>query len=99
MQKHQNLDSLFKNQAQLVLVILMTLQILQLPPVIMNSREIKDLLHLLTFFTTSTVRTELPHNLDVGDQIIIRKVTDTSNTSGEDLIVDITEHLLLLLFQ
>ena len=32
--------------------------------------------------STSTVRVELPHNLDVGDQIIIRNVTDTINTSG-----------------
>jgi len=32
--------------------------------------------------STSTVRVELPHNLDVGDQIIIRNVKDTTNTSG-----------------
>ena len=31
---------------------------------------------------TSTVITELPHNLDVGDQIIITNVTDTNNTVG-----------------
>jgi len=33
--------------------------------------------------TTSTVRVELPHNLDVGDKIIIRNVTDTVNTAAE----------------
>ena len=33
--------------------------------------------------TTSSVRVELPHNLEVGDQIIIRNVTDSTNTSGE----------------
>ena len=32
--------------------------------------------------STSTVRVELPHNLEVGDQIIIRNVTDSVNTSG-----------------
>jgi len=32
--------------------------------------------------STSTVRVELPHNLSVGEQIIIRNVTDTVNTSG-----------------
>ena len=32
--------------------------------------------------STSTVRVELPHNLEVGDQVIIRNVTDTVNTSG-----------------
>ena len=32
--------------------------------------------------STSTVRVESPHNLDVGDQIIIRNVKDTANTSG-----------------
>jgi len=31
---------------------------------------------------TSTVITELQHNLDVGDQIIITNVTDTNNTVG-----------------
>ena len=31
---------------------------------------------------TSTVITELPHNLDVDDQIIITNVTDTNNTVG-----------------
>ena len=31
----------------------------------------------------SEVITELPHNLDVGDQIIINGVTDTNNTSGD----------------
>ena len=31
---------------------------------------------------TSTVITELPHNLDVGDQVIITNVTDTNNTVG-----------------
>jgi len=30
----------------------------------------------------STVITELPHNLNVGDHIIIRNVTDTSNAAG-----------------
>jgi len=32
--------------------------------------------------STSTVRVELPHNLEVGDQIIIRNVTDTVNTDA-----------------
>ena len=31
---------------------------------------------------TSTVITELPHNLDAGDRIIITNVTDTNNTVG-----------------
>jgi hypothetical protein len=31
---------------------------------------------------TSTVVTELPHNLDVGDQVIITNVTDTENIVG-----------------
>jgi len=31
---------------------------------------------------TSTVITELPHNLDIGDQVIITNVTDTNNTVG-----------------
>jgi hypothetical protein len=31
---------------------------------------------------TSTVFTELPHNLDVNDQVIITNVTDTNNTVG-----------------
>ena len=34
---------------------------------------------------TSTVITELPHNLDVGDQVIITNVTDTNNTSGSPI--------------
>ena len=33
--------------------------------------------------TTSTVRTELPHNLNDGDKVIIRNVTDSTNTTGE----------------
>ena len=32
--------------------------------------------------TTSTVTTELPHNLEVGDQVIIKNVTDSTNTDG-----------------
>ena len=34
---------------------------------------------------TSTVITELPHNLDIGDQVIITNVTDTNNTSGSPI--------------
>jgi hypothetical protein len=36
--------------------------------------------------TTSTVTiiSELPHNLQVGDSIIIKNVTDSTNTTGED---------------
>ena len=33
--------------------------------------------------TTVTIRTELPHNLTVGDSIIIRNLTDTTNTGGD----------------
>ena len=31
---------------------------------------------------TVSVRSELPHNLDAGDQVIIKNVTDTTNTVG-----------------
>jgi len=31
---------------------------------------------------TVSVRSELPHNLDVGDEVIIKNVSDTSNTVG-----------------
>ena len=31
---------------------------------------------------TVSVRSELPHNLDVGDEVIIKNVTDTTNTVG-----------------
>ena len=34
--------------------------------------------------STVTVISELPHNLQVGDSIIIKNVTDSTNTSGED---------------
>ena len=34
--------------------------------------------------STITVISELPHNLQVGDSIIIKNVTDSTNTSGED---------------
>jgi hypothetical protein len=34
---------------------------------------------------TSTVITELPHNLDIGDRVIITNVTDTNNTSGSPI--------------
>jgi len=36
--------------------------------------------------STITVISELPHNLNVQDQIIVRKVTSTTNTSGTDNI-------------
>ena len=45
-----------------------------------NQRFIAECSHTST---TSSVRTELPHNLEDGDQIIIRNVTDSTNTSGE----------------
>lgn len=32
--------------------------------------------------TTSTLTTELPHNLEVGDQVIIKNVTDSTNSDG-----------------
>jgi hypothetical protein len=32
--------------------------------------------------TTSTIRTELPHNLEVGDKVIIRDIKDSTNTNG-----------------
>jgi hypothetical protein len=34
--------------------------------------------------STVTVISELPHNLQVGDSIIIKNVTDSTNTTGED---------------
>ena len=34
--------------------------------------------------STVTVISELPHNLQVGDSIIIKNITDSTNTSGED---------------
>jgi hypothetical protein len=34
--------------------------------------------------STVTVTSELPHNLQVGDSIIIKNVTDSTNTTGED---------------
>ena len=33
--------------------------------------------------STVTVRTEIPHNLTTGDSVIIRNVTDSTNTTGE----------------
>ena len=49
---------------------------------ILNIIEIQDLFRTCSHSTnTSTVITELPHNLDVGDQVIITNVTDTNNTS------------------
>jgi hypothetical protein len=34
--------------------------------------------------STVTIISELPHNLQVGDSVIIKNVTDSTNTSGED---------------
>ena len=34
--------------------------------------------------TTVTIISELPHNLHTGDSVIIKNVTDSTNTSGED---------------
>jgi cytoskeletal protein CcmA (bactofilin family) len=34
--------------------------------------------------STVTIISELPHNLQVGDRIIIKNVTDSTNTEGED---------------
>jgi hypothetical protein len=34
--------------------------------------------------STVTVISELPHNLQVGDSIIVKNVTDSTNTTGED---------------
>jgi hypothetical protein len=33
---------------------------------------------------TVTIISELPHNLRSGDSVIIKNVTDSTNTSGED---------------
>ena len=44
-----------------------------------NPRLIADCSHSTT---TSTIRTELPHNLEVGDKVIIRNVKDSVNTEG-----------------
>jgi len=44
-----------------------------------NPRFIAEATHSST---TSTIRTELPHNLEVGDKVIIRGVKDSTNTDG-----------------
>ncbi len=44
-----------------------------------NPRLIAEATHSST---TSTIRTELPHNLEVGDKVIIRNIKDSSNTNG-----------------
>ena len=47
--------------------------------------------------STVTVISEQPHDLDVGDKIIVKNVTSTDNTVGAAGSVDIMEHLKLLL--
>jgi hypothetical protein len=44
-----------------------------------NHRFIAEATHSTS---TSTIRTELPHNLEVGDKIIVRGVKDSTNTEG-----------------
>lgn len=46
-----------------------------------NPRFISNCTNLLT---TTTVTTELPHNLHVDDQVIIKGVSDSNNTSAAD---------------
>ena len=51
----------------------------------MNLKRIQDsLLHVLPHPTTGicSIRSELPHNLNVNDTIIIKNVTDSVNVTG-----------------
>ncbi len=46
-----------------------------------NLRLIAEATHSL-ITSKSTIRTELPHNLEVGDKVIIRGIKDSTNTDG-----------------